>query len=514
LNFLNNLRISVRLLLGFGITVALLLAVAATAHGGLSVADGTMRLLLDDRYAKLKLISGVKDAINQQARSARNTLIFDKAADREAELRLIDTARGEISAIYDKLGPMLATEKGKQLFAELQAKRVPYTASLEEFERDIRAEDIDKARALLLAEVRPRQLDYQQTLADFATFQESLMTQSGQDLEADIASTSRLIVVAALLAVLVATFAAVAVTRSVTRPIGDAVRALEQVAAGNLVVDIRTRRRDELGTLIAALESTVKSLRSVVGQVRTGVDAVSTASTQIAQGNADLSTRTEEQATSLQQTAASMEQLAGTLQSSASNARTASELAIGASRAAEDGGKVVQRVVTTMRDIQGSSARIAEIIGVIDGIAFQTNILALNAAVEAARAGEQGRGFAVVAGEVRSLARRSADAAKEVKQLITDSGEKVAMGSDLVGDAGVAMDRIVDQVRKVSQLIDEVSANTQEQSAGIGQVNAAMAMLDQATQQNAALVEESTAASESLSQQAGKLAESVSVFRT
>jgi methyl-accepting chemotaxis protein len=307
--------------------------------------------------------------------------------------------------------------------------------------------------------------------------------------------------------------AAVLITRSITGPIGRAVQVATTVAAGDLSSRIVVRGNDETAHLLRALARMNDSLADIVGQVRVSSESIATGSAQIATGNADLSQRTEEQASNLQQTAASMEQLSGTVKASAETAGHASGLAADASAAAVRGGEMVGTVVQTMQDIAASSKRIADIIGVIDGIAFQTNILALNAAVEAARAGEQGRGFAVVASEVRSLASRSAEAAKEIKTLIVASVEKVEAGARQVDQAGMSMADIVAQVQRVSQLISELSSAAGEQSTGIHQVGDAVAQLDQVTQQNAALVEESAAAAESLRSQAANLAEAVQVFR-
>jgi methyl-accepting chemotaxis protein len=301
--------------------------------------------------------------------------------------------------------------------------------------------------------------------------------------------------------------------RLVTRPIRDAVAVAQRVAGGDLTVEVRAEGENEAAQLLRALQSMVESLRAIVDQVRQGSDSIATGSAQIAAGGQDLSSRTEEQASNLQQTAASMEQLTSTVKQSADSARQASQLAAAASHAAEKGGAVVGQVVATMVEISASSRRIAEIIGVIDGIAFQTNILALNAAVEAARAGEQGRGFAVVAGEVRNLAQRSAQAAREIKAMISDSVQKVESGSKLVNDAGASMQEIVAQVKRVTDLIGEITGATLEQSSGIGQINQAVTQLDQATQHNAALVEESAAAAASLREQAERLARSVALFK-
>ena len=299
---------------------------------------------------------------------------------------------------------------------------------------------------------------------------------------------------------------------SITHPLERAVGLADAIAGGDLTQDVHDDRRDELGHLLRSLSAMGARLRGVVGEVRSGVESVSAASSQIATGNHDLSARTEQTAANLEETAASMEELTATVTQSADTARQANQLAANAAQAAERGGEVVGQVVTSMQQITESSRKIADIIGVIDGIAFQTNILALNAAVEAARAGEQGRGFAVVAGEVRSLAQRSAEAAKEIKQLITTSVDNVQSGSAQVEQAGQSMQDIVHSVRRVSDLIGEITASSTEQRDGIGQVNQAVANLDQMTQQNAALVEESSAAAAAMHEQAQRLAQVVAVF--
>ena len=305
----------------------------------------------------------------------------------------------------------------------------------------------------------------------------------------------------------------VMVTRTTTRSLDSAVRLAEAVAAGDLSMQVQPQGRDEVARLLVAMQGMTAQLSAVVGSVRSNSESVATASAQIAQGNADLSQRTEEQASALEETAASMEELASTVQHNADTAREANELARSASAVAAQGGAVVQQVVQTMQGINTSSTRIADIIGVIDGIAFQTNILALNAAVEAARAGEQGRGFAVVASEVRSLAQRSAAAAREIKELITASVSQVGEGTQLVDHAGRTMQEIVTSIQKVSDLVGTISAATAEQSAGIAQVGEAVAQMDTTTQQNAALVEESAAAASSLNGQAQQLVQAVAVFR-
>ncbi len=317
----------------------------------------------------------------------------------------------------------------------------------------------------------------------------------------------------AAISVLVSAVLAWRITRSITIPLAEAVTMSQAVAQGDLTRQAAVHRQDEIGDLMRSMNDMTRNLARLVADVRQGTDAIATASTQIAQGNADLSARTEQQAASLQETAASMHQMTQTVRANSDNASQANQLVAQATQVATRGGDDVAQVVSTMAAIQDSSRRIADIISVIDGIAFQTNILALNAAVEAARAGEQGRGFAVVASEVRSLAQRSANAAKEIKSLITDSVEKVEIGNQQVNSAGQTIQEVVLQVRKVNDLIAEITSSSTEQSTGIGQINQAVGQLDQATQQNAALVEETSAAAESLRNQANGLSRAVSVFR-
>jgi len=336
------------------------------------------------------------------------------------------------------------------------------------------------------------------------------------DSEAISELSRRAIIAGAVVAGIIIALMGVLNCRHISRQLGgepdDVARAASAIAAGDLTTPLDLRHATD-GSIVAAMSAMQESLRTVVASVRRSSDSIATGSTQIASGNVDLSQRTEEQAASLEQTAASMDQLNATVRNSADTARTATELAGVASAAAAKGGEVVGHVVSTMDEINAGSKKIADIIGVIDGIAFQTNILALNAAVEAARAGEQGRGFAVVASEVRSLAQRSAQAAKEIKGLIGASVERVEAGTKLVGDAGATMNDIVSQVKRVSDLIGEISAATIEQTSGIGQINGAVNQLDRVTQQNAALVEEGAAAADSLRQQAQTLVEVVSVFK-
>ncbi len=355
---------------------------------------------------------------------------------------------------------------------------------------------------------------YMAAQRQFVEFQDSLSARMAEDAEKEAAFATTLVLALAAAALLVGMVMATALTRSITRPLREAVDMANQVAQGDLTRSNAVGRRDEIGELLKALDEMQRSLLRVIGQIRQASDGIGQAASEIAMGNQDLSARTEQSASSLEETASSMEQLTATVRQTADAARQANQLASSAAEVASRGGSVVGQVVHTMNDINQSSQRISDIISVIDGIAFQTNILALNAAVEAARAGEQGRGFAVVAGEVRTLAQRSAQAAKEIKDLISASVEKVQDGSRLVQDAGTTMNEIVSSVQRVTDIVGEISAAAAEQSDGIAQVNVAVTQLDQMTQQNAALVEESAAAAQSMRDQAERLAQAIAAFRT
>ncbi|NMM28707.1 MAG: HAMP domain-containing protein [Glaciimonas sp.] len=341
-----------------------------------------------------------------------------------------------------------------------------------------------------------------------------MASESGQKMAEQIGQLQIRYGLFALIAVLLAVgLLYLVLQRMVTQPLKEAMKAAQQLASCDLTTQVHVGRRDEIGQLMQAMNGISQGLARVVGNVRVGTDTIAVASREIASGNADLSSRTESQASSLEETASSMEQLTGTVHQNADNARQANQLAASASTVAVKGGQVVSQVVDTMGSIKASSRKIADIISVIDGISFQTNILALNAAVEAARAGEQGRGFAVVATEVRNLAQRSASAAKEIKALIDDSVRQVDQGSKLVDAAGQTMSEIVSSVKRVADIMSEITAASQEQSAGIEEVNQAIGQMDEMTQQNAALVEQAAAAAESLQDQAKSLAQAVSVFK-
>ena len=507
----NNLKIGTRLGLAFAMCVAVMLALTTTAKLGLAHVRNDVEQINKDHYVKVRLATDIKDDVSVVVLSAHKLVIAQTAAERAGDLKELGAARARIGETFKKIEALLTTDAARQELAKLGLARQQFLRQIDELQRLAREDDAVKLRAQLDL-VQPVQREYLKVLADYADAQEVRMVEAGVDTNLTVDRTSTMLIVAAVIGAGVAVAAAWGATLSITRPINQAVRVARTVAAGDLTSRIDVTRNDETGQLLEALKAMNSSLIGIVSQVRQSSDNIATGSGQIATGNLDLSQRTEEQASNLQQTAASMEQLTSTVQNNADAARQASQLANSASEVAARGGAVVGRVVGTMEQITSASKKIADIIGVIDGIAFQTNILALNAAVEAARAGEQGRGFAVVAGEVRSLAQRSAQAAKEIKQLINDSVETVEVGSKLVADAGIKMDDIVSQVGRVTDLISEISAATLQQSSGIGQVSDAVTLLDQVTQQNAALVEESAAAAESLTQQAQQLVQAVANF--
>jgi methyl-accepting chemotaxis protein len=420
------------------------------------------------------------------------------------------TASVEANALLTETNQRVESAEGRAVMARLADQRKKLQQLTEQIAME-RRNDGDVGR-MVQSELVPTVEQYMDILDELVALQQKMLNAAIQKgkAEGELAMTVGGITLAVVIAL--GLLLSAWLVRQLTAPLARAVELAETIAAGDLTKDVHDDRQDELGQLLRSLNAMTQKLRSLVGEVRNGVDSVSSAASQIATGNQDLSARTEQTAANLEETAASMEELTATVTQSADTARQANQLAATAVQAAERGGDVVGQVVTSMDQINVASRKINDIIGVIDGIAFQTNILALNAAVEAARAGEQGRGFAVVAGEVRSLAGRSAEAAKEIKVLITESVNKVDVGSAQVAQAGESMQEIVSSVRRVTDLIGEITASSHEQRDGIAQVNHAVSNLDQMTQQNAALVEESSAAATSMNEQAKRLAEVVAVF--
>jgi methyl-accepting chemotaxis protein len=513
MNVLKNMKLGPRLGLGFGLVMALLILVAAIGVTRLMGLNHSTDEIVHDRYAKIVDGTEVELGIELQARALRDALITADAEHRKEELARVVEVTADIGKHLASLTEHVRSDDGKALLKDVQAKRMAYLEGRDHLVKLIQGGQVDEGRTYLIEHLRKPQDAFMAAVGKLNDHQAGLMEASAQAAGAQAQSAELIMVILGVTATILGSAAAVLLTRSITRPIHEAVKVAQTVAAGDLTSRIEVRSTDETGQLLSALKAMNDNLLRIVGDVRASSDSIATGSAQIAMGNADLSQRTEEQAANLEETAASMEQLTATVKQNSDTARQANQLASTASAAAANGGVVVGQVVGTMQSITESSRKISDIIGVIDGIAFQTNILALNAAVEAARAGEQGRGFAVVASEVRSLAQRSASAAKEIKILIGESVTKVESGSKLVDNAGQSMSDIVQQVKRVTDLIAEISSASVEQTQGISQVGDAVQQLDQVTQQNAALVEQSAAAADSLKQQAQKMAEVVGIFK-
>src|SRR5450830_311933 len=513
---LSSLKVSSRLYLGFGLTLVLLLGIALFSYSRLSVLNDDVDFLVNDRYAKTVLVDSIADNINLIARAVRNVALSVDETITSQELARIKTAQEQNTATLQKLGDIVASEKGKGLLAVLKQSSVEYYVEQENLLTLLAKGNIDDAKRLIFGAMRSKQVAMFVSLKQLSDYQRTLMSDTVTESQETYHHASLLLIIVSAAAFALSLIAALLITRSIIRQLGGepdyAMSIASDIASGNLARSITIRQGDQT-SLIVSIRVMRNRLAEIVGQVRAGTDTIATASSQIASGNLDLSTRTEQQASSLEETASAMEELTSTVKQNADNARQANQLAVSASEVAIAGGNVVSQVVETMGSINASSKKIVDIISVIDGIAFQTNILALNAAVEAARAGEQGRGFAVVATEVRGLAQRSAAAAKEIKVLIADSVAQVDAGSKLVAQAGATMNEVVTSVKRVTDIVGAINSASQEQSNGIEQINLAITQMDEVTQQNAALVEEAAAAAQSMQEQAGKLSQVVSVFK-
>ena len=514
---MNNLTVRAKLSLAFaGLSLAVVL-ISLLALRTLNEANNRFEDFARGIIARSDSAHMVRESVDLRAVSARNLVLVTKAEDVELEKVTVLAAHADVGKHLAELNKLAAQEgvsdKARQLIAEISRIEGLYGPVALSIVDLALKKDTAAAIAKMNDECRPLLAQLIKASVAYSDFTASSVTKLIDGDSADYRLQRNSLLAGCLVVVAAAALAGMFITRSITRPINEAVQIAESVAGGDLTSAIKPRSQDEIGRLLTAMANMQDGLVRVVSSVREGSSGVAFASAEIAQGNHDLSARTEQQASALEQTAASMEELSATVKQNADNARQANQLAMNASTVAIRGGEAVSKVVETMKGINDSSKKISDIIRVIDSIAFQTNILALNAAVEAARAGEQGRGFAVVASEVRNLAGRSAEAAKEIKFLINASVERVEQGTSQVNVAGSTMDEVVNSIRRVTNIVAEISAASSEQASGVSQVGEAVIQMDQATQQNAALVEEMAAAAGSLKSQANELVQVVAVFK-
>jgi len=506
-------RIGTRLALGFGVLIAMMLTMVVVGLLQLSSLLETNRQIIEREWVKAEASNTLSSIAQANARRTIEIYFAETDAQRAQKRAEILAGRETFVQAFKTLQELVYKDEGKQLLNEAEAARGRYVTSQAKFNELVDAGRKEEAFTELQEHTLVELATVQDRVDRLAKLQQRLVTEAGARAKAEAQFARMLLLGLGIGGLVIGLLLAAWITRSITAPLRQAVRVAQAVSEGDLRSEIEVHSRDEAGQLLSALQNMNTSLTDIVHEVRHSSDTIATATSQIAAGNLDLSSRTEEQAAALEETTASMHELAGTVKQNYDSGKHANELAESASQVALRGGEVVGQVVHTMESINASSRKIADIIGVIDSIAFQTNILALNAAVEAARAGEQGRGFAVVAGEVRLLAGRSAEAAKEIKGLIEASVRNVSEGCTLVEKAGSTMDEIVVSVRRVSDIMGEISNASADQSHGIDQINEAMGQMDQVTQSNAALVEESAAAAQSLERQAHTLVQTVSVFR-
>ncbi|MBI1754161.1 MAG: MCP four helix bundle domain-containing protein [Acidobacteria bacterium] len=511
---LSNLKIGVRLGLGFGFILSLLLLIAGAGLNRMGAIAGDTENIVLHYNKQLELANQMSEQVYLITRMVRTVFIWDSVAERKADVERIGQARERYNEKTRELEQTLNSDASKSLFAEIQANLVKYRAANTRILNALLEKRDSEAARILSDEVRPVEKAYQDSLARLVEHFTGSIQKRYEQAQASHRQAVVFTLALSALALVLGIIISFTITRSVTRPLAAMGAVIETVAHGDLTQRVEIPSKDELGELGRTLNSTNEGLRTMVLQIQNSAQAISSASREISLGNTDLSRRTEEQAASLEETAGSMEQITSNVHQIADNARSANQESAKTRQVAHDGGTAVSLAISAMAAINQSSARINEIIGVVDEIAFQTNLLALNAAVEAARAGEQGRGFAVVAAEVRNLAKRSADAAKEIKNLIRESVARSEDGNKVAAQAGSTIQEVVASVQRVTSLVSEIANATQEQSTGLNEINKAVVQMDEVTQQNAALVEESASAAESMDAQAQALHEIVARFKT
>ncbi|MBK0092215.1 methyl-accepting chemotaxis protein [Erwinia sp. S59] len=512
---LKNMKVGARLGIAFALVVALLGVVGVTSIMKINNIKNGITSIVEDRYVKVRLGFDVRDGVNDQIKYLRGMVIDTLRPENNVQrYKQLDEATERTNSAMKKIEAIQVTEIGKKKIAGLLAASQLFEQQKNEVLDLVRAGKLEEASTYVLKKITSTQNAYLDSAVAFANSQSDQLRNEGTGIIDDGSTAIEITLIFSAIAIAASVLLGFMLTRSIVRPLNEAVGIAEKVAAGDLSSHIEVSGKDETAVLMQALQAMNDNLLTIVSNVRAGSDTIAVASNQISSGNIDLSSRTEQQASSLEETASAMEQMTATVKHNADNAREANQLVATTSTVAKEGGVVMEQVIEKMEAITLSSKKIVDIISVIDSIAFQTNILSLNAAVEAARAGEQGRGFAVVATEVRNLAQRSASAAKEIKVLIEDSVSKVDEGSRLVTHAGTTIGEVVNSVKSVADIMSEITIASSEQSSGISEINLAITQMEAVTQQNAALVQEASAASQALQEQADRLAQSMSVFKT